>query len=58
MTETDLRLLGAVLREARDLALDCCCAWDTGFADDIPNGEKLLDALDQLKFKASFQVPE
>lgn len=53
MTETDLRLLAIVLREARELALDC-----EDCSNDLPSGEKLLEALDQFKFKASFVVPE
>lgn len=65
MTETDLRLLAVVLREARELAMDCenesearcsdcmeCCG--TG----VPSGNELLDALDQFKFRASFDSPE
>jgi len=61
MTETDLKLLAVVLREARELALDCenCDGcMEEECSNNMPSGEKLLIALDQFKFRASFTVPE
>lgn len=55
MTDNDLRLLANVLRLSRSLADDVENWWEGG---DLPNGKPLLDALDQFKFKGSFQVPE
>jgi hypothetical protein len=68
MTETDLRLLGNILRLARDLAsgIDeqamticddehCECPFCGG---ERLSGVPLLDALDQFKFRASIAVPE
>ena len=67
MTENDLRLLGTIFRLAREMATDvenqhaelcydeaCVCPYCGGIGDASP----LLDALDQFKFRASFQVPE
>lgn len=59
MTETDLQLLAAVFREARELANEC---GEDGagcdYCEGVPSGGKLIDALDRFKFKASFTVPE
>jgi len=67
MTENDLRMLGNILRLARELATDvesqhnepcndeaCVCPYCGG----VEAAPQLLDALDQFKFKASLQVPE